>query len=94
MDLMRAFTYAFDDPDWLNKLAMLARASWSAFDLAGYARVDFRVDGSGNPLILELNTNPCLSPDAGYAAALAASGYSFESAVDYIIKDAVRAKAR
>ncbi len=24
MDLMRAFTYAFDDPDWLNKLALLA----------------------------------------------------------------------
>ena len=34
-------------------------------------RVDFRVDERGRPWILEINANPCLSPDAGFAAALA-----------------------
>ena len=50
----------------------LAVECWRLFDLAGYARVDFRVDSRGQPWILEINANPCLSPDAGFAAALCA----------------------
>lgn len=86
----RRFDFLDSDEGLLDKLSMLARSVWSEFNLKGYARVDFRVDNSGNPLILELNTNPCLSPDAGYAAALTASGYSFEAATDDILQDAVR----
>ena len=41
-------------------------ACWHLFGLRGYARVDFRVDGDGRPWILEVNANPCLSPDAGF----------------------------
>ena len=46
---------------------------WRLFGLRGYARVDFRVDAQLRPWILEINTNPCLSPDAGFAAALASA---------------------
>ncbi|HUQ52130.1 MAG TPA: D-alanine--D-alanine ligase, partial [Gammaproteobacteria bacterium] len=45
----------------------LALACWQLFALDGYARVDFRVDGSGLLYVLEVNANPCLSPDAGFA---------------------------
>ncbi len=45
--------------------------------LAGYARVDFRVDREGHPWILEVNANPCLSPDAGFLAAAQEAGIFF-----------------
>lgn len=85
--------FSFDDVDrsLIDKLSALSRTVWQVFGLGGYARVDFRVDAAGDPQILEINTNPCLSPDAGYAAALAASGYSFQAAVECIIADALEA---
>jgi D-alanine-D-alanine ligase len=53
--------------------AAVAGLAVKAFQLAGcrdYARVDFRVDESGQPFILEVNPNPCISPLAGLAAGL------------------------
>jgi D-alanine-D-alanine ligase len=48
--------------------------------------VDFRVDPSGRPWILEINTNPCLSPDAGFAAALQQASIPFEQAIARILE--------
>jgi D-alanine-D-alanine ligase-like ATP-grasp enzyme len=56
--------------------------------LRGYVRVDFRVDQAGQPWILEINANPCLSPDAGFPAAAAQAGLSFEQLVARILADA------
>jgi D-alanine-D-alanine ligase len=67
----------------------MAKRCWQIFGLGGYARVDFRVDGDGRPWILEINTNPCLSPDAGFAAAVQQSGLTFAEAVDRILSDAI-----
>ncbi len=70
----------------------MARQAWDLFALGGYARVDFRVDAAGEPWILEINANPCLSPDAGFAAALAQASIPFSEAVARILEDAVRAE--
>ena len=72
----RRFGLEADAPELAARLSELARAAWTCFDLAGYARVDFRVDRDGAPFILEVNVNPCLSPDAGFAAAAAQAGLS------------------
>jgi GNAT superfamily N-acetyltransferase len=56
-------------------------------------RVDFRVDDAGRPWILEVNTNPCLSPDAGFQAALREAGIPLSQAIDRIIRDALRRAA-
>jgi D-alanine-D-alanine ligase len=58
------------------------------FDLNGYGRVDFRVDLHGRPWILEVNANPCLSPDAGFTAAVKQAGLSYGAALQDIMASA------
>ena len=61
-------------------------ACWELFNLDGYARVDFRVDRTGAPFILEVNMNPCLGRDAGFAASAAHAGLSYEALIARIIE--------
>jgi len=84
----RRFRFPSEDAILLDQLQDLALRCWQGFGLKGYARVDFRVDAAGRPWILEINANPCLSPDAGFAAALEASGIRYASAVERILTDA------
>jgi D-alanine-D-alanine ligase len=70
------------------RAARLSLECWKLFALDGYARVDFRVDGGGMLWVLEVNANPCLSPDAGFAAALAQAGIEYGDAVGWLIADA------
>jgi D-alanine-D-alanine ligase len=67
----RRIAFEPSDRALLAELEALARRVWCLFGLSGYARVDFRVDVAGRPWILEANANPCLSEDAGFAAAAA-----------------------
>ena len=76
------------------RAARLALACWELFALDGYARVDFRVDAAGMLFVLEVNANPCLSPDAGFAAALAESGIGYAEALGWLIADARQRAAR
>jgi D-alanine-D-alanine ligase len=86
----RRFDFPSADATLLGRLRDLALRCWQGFGLNGYARVDFRVDADERPWILEVNANPCLSPDAGFAAALQASGISYSVAVDRILADTQR----
>lgn len=81
----RHFEFHVRERELLAWLGSLAQACWHLFGLRGYARVDFRVDPQGNPWILEINANPCLSPDAGFAAALERAGIGFDQAIQRII---------
>jgi len=69
-----------DDPLW-RRLQIIALDCWYAFGLRGYARVDFRVNEAGEPFVLEVNANPCLSPDAGFAAAAVCSGLTYQQVI-------------
>jgi len=86
----RRFDFDADDTALLAELEKLALRCWDVFALGGYARVDFRVDANNRPWILEINANPCISPDAGFAAALSKAGISFKEAVQAIVADAGR----
>lgn len=74
---VRCFDFFGDDVALLERLGEAARRTWAVLGLAGYARVDFRVDAFGVPYVLEANANPCLSPDAGFAAAAERGGMSY-----------------
>ncbi len=86
----RCFDFPHSDQALLDELEALARRCWMAFDLRGYARVDFRVDNDGLPWILEINANPCLSSDAGFVAAAQKAGITFDEVVRRILFDAMQ----
>jgi len=93
-DTPRRFDFPATDAPLLDWLQTLAVECWGLLDLAGYARVDFRVDSRSQPWILEVNANPCLSPDAGFAAALERAGLPLASAIQWIIEDALRPRGQ
>jgi D-alanine-D-alanine ligase len=74
------------------ELVQLARDCWRVFSLNGYARVDLRQEASGALQIIEVNTNPCLSPDAGFMAAVLQAGLSPGEVIQGIIRTALRHK--
>jgi D-alanine-D-alanine ligase len=55
--------------------------------MKGYTRVDIRIDSNGQPSVLEINPNPCLSPDAGFIAAANEAGMNYDDIITRIIND-------
>jgi len=84
---VRRFEFDESDRPLLARLEDVAKACWRLFGLSGYARVDFRVDAEGRPWVLEVNVNPCLSPDAGFAAAAARRGLDLPAVLRRIIAE-------
>jgi len=85
----RSFDFPAEDAELLEELGRLTRLSWDLFALRGYARVDFRVDSKGRPYILEINANPCISPDSGFVAAAQQGGLDYDAVIGAILEDAV-----
>jgi len=91
----RSFEYArtvrsFDvDAALAAAASSIARQCWELFELSGYARVDFRVDAAGRLFVLEINANPCLAPDAGFAAMLEAGKVAFPEALARLVGHAL-----
>jgi len=86
----RTLEIASKDSNLIDNLRQIALRCWDIFGLRGYARVDFRVDKDGNPWVLEMNANPCLSLEAGFAVALDMAGIKYSKAIEYIVNDAYR----
>jgi D-alanine-D-alanine ligase len=87
---IRKFDFEDDDAPLISSLCEISLQCWNIFSLSGYARVDFRVDNNGKPWVLEVNTNPCLSPDAGFAAALEQADIKYHDAIGLIIENAIK----
>ena len=68
-----------------RKLEMAAHVCFRVLMLRDYGRVDVRMDDQKNIYILEVNANPCLSPDAGFAAAAEKSGLTYVRMVERFI---------
>ncbi|MBU1340647.1 MAG: ATP-grasp domain-containing protein [Proteobacteria bacterium] len=83
----RSFGTLKTHPKLKETLVTICRQSWKAFNLKGYARIDFRVDADDRPYVLEINGNPCIAPDSGFVAAIGYAGYDNEMMIKRILKD-------
>ncbi|MER8912065.1 ATP-grasp domain-containing protein [Mesorhizobium sp. M0854] len=72
-----------------SKLARTLRdisvATFRACECRDYARVDFRIDRSGQPFVLEINSMPGLGMTSAYVLAATTAGYSFSSLFNRIL---------
>lgn len=69
-------------PDTVIKnMSAVSVHCYQMFGLRDYGRVDLRLDNSGKVYVLEINANPCLSPDAGFPAAVWQSGLDYTAMV-------------
>ncbi|MER8589869.1 ATP-grasp domain-containing protein [Mesorhizobium sp. M1338] len=60
-------------------------ATFRACQCRDYARVDLRIDHSGQPFVLEINANPGIGIHDSYVLAATTAGYSFSSMVNRIL---------
>ncbi len=70
----------------IRKLAIAACHALACFE---YSRVDFRLDKTNRPYVLEVNANPDISPEAGFAAALRAAAIPYEAFVKQAVDNAL-----
>jgi D-alanine-D-alanine ligase len=70
-----------------DKMIETAYQCWHLFGLKGYARVDMRTDSNNVPHVIEVNANPCISPEGGFIAATKMGGLSSVEVIRRIIND-------
>jgi D-alanine-D-alanine ligase len=77
------------DDETRAQLQGLAAAAFRTMGCRDYARVDFRRDAKGRPFILEVNPNPDISTNAGYARALKAAGIAYAEFWGVMVRNAL-----
>lgn len=64
-----------------RELERIAITAWRAVGGTGYGRVDFRIDGDGQPWLLEVNPNPDIATDAGLARMARVAGMDYSALI-------------
>ncbi|MDI6839844.1 MAG: ATP-grasp domain-containing protein [bacterium] len=71
--------------DEKKKMEDIAIKSFKVLGLRGYARIDMRLNKEGKPFIIDVNPNPDISYEAGFARAARAAGLSYTDLITQII---------
>lgn len=72
-----------------KKLKEIALKCYRIMGLRDYGRIDIRLDKNNAPYVLEVNPNPDLSDDAGFARSARAYGLSFEDTIARVVEYAL-----
>lgn len=74
-----------------QKIQNTAIKAYQAMQCRDYARVDMRVDKTGNVFVLEVNPNPDLSPSgSGFARSATAFGWTYGQLINSIVQSALK----
>lgn len=82
------------DPEVADRMRRAAVEAFRALRLRDYARVDLRLDESGEPFVLEVNPNCYLARGEVFAEAAERAGLSYEALVARILELAAGRYAR
>lgn len=82
------------DPEVTRRMQQLALESFRALRLRDYARVDMRLNGSGEPFVLEVNPNCYLARGEVFAYAAEQMGLSYDALIGRILELAAGRYAR
>ena len=72
------------------RIQHLAKRTYRALELSGYARIDFRVDTVGNPYVIEANPNPQLAEQEDFARSAEKAGVAYPVLLERIMSLGVR----
>jgi D-alanine-D-alanine ligase len=67
------------------RIQHLARRTYRALELSGYARIDFRMDASGRPYVIEANPNPQLAKEEDFAQSALRARMSYAMLLERIM---------
>jgi D-alanine-D-alanine ligase len=68
--------------------------TYRMFECRDYARVDLRIDADEQPWVVDVNPNPDITSDGGFAGACKMAGYSYGEAISNIVSMAVARRNR
>jgi D-alanine-D-alanine ligase len=82
---------AKDLPEGLREsIQHLCKRAYRALELSGFARIDLRLDETGQPWVLEANPNPQIARGEDFAASAEAAGLSYEALLQRILNLGLR----
>jgi len=82
---------AKDLPDLVgSQIQHLCKRAYRALELSGYARIDLRLDETGNLWVLEANPNPQIARGEDFAASAEKVGLTYEGVLQRIINLGIR----
>jgi len=67
------------------RIQHLAKRTYRALDLSGYARIDFRMDANGRPYVIEANPNPQLAEQEDFAQSALRAGMTYPVLLERIM---------
>lgn len=73
-------------PEAVSLVQELAVSAFKAIDCFDSARVDFRIDASGSPYILEVNSMASLEPGGSYVTAAETAGLNYSTLANRLVE--------
>ena len=69
-----------------ERLQKVAKKTYKALNLSGYARIELRVDADENIYVIEANPNPDISEEDDFAISALAAGIKYPELLDKLVK--------